>query len=46
MQFGKNKKLKLLEISEFNPAVESTRTKVLLAELLYTFIRGVWLRNK
>ena len=38
---GKTNKVKLMDISEFNPAVESKRTSTLIVNILYKFIKGI-----
>jgi formiminoglutamase len=38
---GISKKTKILDISEFNPTVESKKTSHLIAEIFYHFCRGV-----
>ena len=38
---GRNKKVRLVDISEFNPAVEDTRTRKLVTYLFYMFCKGV-----
>ena len=38
---GQNKKVGLIDFSEYNPAVESHRTGRLLANMVYEFCRGV-----
>ncbi len=38
---GRNKKVRLVDMSEFNPAVEDTRTRKLVTYLFYLFCKGV-----
>jgi len=38
---GRCRKVKLMDMSEFNPAVENKKTPQLLQDLFYNFVKGV-----
>lgn len=40
MVLGANRKVKLVDISEFNPSVEDYESSLLLVNLLYYFLMG------
>ena len=42
---GNFKKVKLMDVSEFNPAVENKKTPLLVEDIYYHFTKGVSERN-
>lgn len=42
---GRSKKVRLLDLSEFNPAVEDVRTRKMVTTLFYRFCEAVSLRD-